>query len=131
MAKEGMDYTVTFRHLAAYHSSNDAKALEAQRFLGVSSGLKDWTTRWSRRLEEDGVDIHGREEVMESANPAYIPRNHLVEEAIKSAVSENDYSQFHKLLAVLENPYEEVVSSVRFGLPPEPHEEVKATFCGT
>ena len=68
---------------------------------------------------------------MGSANPVYIPRNHLVEEAIKYAVSENDYNYFHKLVGVLENPYEEVMSSAKYGLPPEPHEEVKATFCGT
>ncbi|MEE2694415.1 MAG: YdiU family protein [Pseudomonadota bacterium] len=131
IAEEGMDYTVTFRHLVSYHGSNGPRVAAAQRFFGVSKGLKDWIGRWSRRLEEDGVDSRGREAVMESANPVYIPRNHLVEEAIRYAVRENDYSYFHKLIAVLENPYEEVASLARYGLPPEPHEEVKATFCGT
>ena len=131
MSEEGMDYTLTFRHLTSYHGSNGTRAAAARRFFGVSKGLKDWIARWSRRLEEDGVGSNGWQEVMESANPVNIPRNHLVEEAIKYAVSENDYTHFHKLVGVLESPYKEVVSSTKYGLPPEPHEEVKATFCGT
>ena len=131
MAAEGLDYTETFRHLTSYHGSNGARVAAAQHFFGVSKGLKDWIARWSRRLEEDWVGSHGWETVMGSANPVYIPRNHLVEEAIKYAVSENNYNYFHKLVEVLENPYEEVMSSAKYGLPPEPHEEVKATFCGT
>ena len=131
MSEEEMDYTLTFRHLTSYHGSNGTRAAAARRFFGVSKGLKDWIARWSRRLEEDGVGSNGWQEVMESANPVNIPRNHLVEEAIKYAVSENDYTHFHKLVGVLESPYKEVVSSTKYGLPPEPHEEVKATFCGT
>ena len=131
MAKERIDFTLAFRQLAAYHNSNIAKSAEAKRFFKISKGLQNWIARWSRRLEKEGVDSLGREALMESVNPAYIPRNHLVEEAIKYAVSENDFSRFYKLLAVLENPYEEVARSARYGLPPEPHEEVKATFCGT
>jgi uncharacterized protein YdiU (UPF0061 family) len=74
----------------------------------------------------------GRERAasMRLANPAFIPRNHRVEFAL-SAAEDGDSSPFHKLLEILQRPYDDQPESVAYSLPPEPSERVLQTFCGT
>jgi uncharacterized protein YdiU (UPF0061 family) len=47
-----------------------------------SAAFNECTTQWRQRLAEGGHDAEHRQAVMHGANPALIPRNHLVEEAI-------------------------------------------------
>jgi uncharacterized protein YdiU (UPF0061 family) len=68
---------------------------------------------------------------MRRTNPAFIPRNHLVEEAISAAVSKGDFSLFETLLNVLARPYEEQPTFGRYAEPPRPEQVVRQTFCGT
>jgi len=68
---------------------------------------------------------------MRRANPAYIPRNHRVEQAIAAAVEREDYSLFYELLDVLALPYEEREPFAAYAAPPRPDERVTQTFCGT
>ena len=67
---------------------------------------------------------------MEAVNPALIPRNHRIEEAIAAAVY-NDFSFFHRLVDVLATPYVEDLQTADLRLPPTPEERVTRTFCGT
>jgi uncharacterized protein YdiU (UPF0061 family) len=131
MAKEGVDYTVTFRNLSALGLSIAGEVRQAEKFFEHSKGFQEWIVRWNKRLREDGVHAMTHTRVMRSANPAVIPRNHLVEEAIKFAVADGDYSHFHKLVEMVERPYDEAASSTKYALPPRPEEEVTQTFCGT
>jgi uncharacterized protein YdiU (UPF0061 family) len=68
---------------------------------------------------------------MLAANPAYIPRNHRVEEVIRTAEDHGDFAPFEKLHRVLQKPYDEQESVVEYQKPPRPEEIVQATFCGT
>jgi uncharacterized protein YdiU (UPF0061 family) len=68
---------------------------------------------------------------MRAVNPAYIPRNHRVEEAIEAAVTREDFGPFERLVAVLSRPYEEQPAHRHYADPPQPHERVRQTFCGT
>ena len=68
---------------------------------------------------------------MKSVNPAFIPRNHLVEEMIAAAVERADYTPFENLLAVLMQPYEDQPDAQKYAEPPPPSEQVYRTFCGT
>jgi uncharacterized protein YdiU (UPF0061 family) len=71
---------------------------------------------------------------MRRVNPAYIPRNHRVEELISAAVTRSDFTPFEALLDVVTRPYEDRLDEPgvqRFAEPPQPHERVRATFCGT
>lgn len=131
MAKEGMDYTVTFRHLCSLGWDVGAGTREAKKVFQTSKGLRDWSIRWKERLKADGIHAIPSEQLMKLANPAYIPRNHLIEEAIRFAVSEGDYSYFYKLIDVLRNPFESDSASTRYSMPPSPEEAVTQTFCGT
>jgi uncharacterized protein YdiU (UPF0061 family) len=67
---------------------------------------------------------------MRLANPAFIPRNHRVEEAIVAATG-GDLRPFETLLRVLARPYDEQPEDRQLAEPPRPEERVEQTFCGT
>jgi uncharacterized protein YdiU (UPF0061 family) len=68
---------------------------------------------------------------MRLVNPAFIPRNHLIERIIKAAVDHDDYSEMKTLSSILSNPYKEQNVDIDYMSPPEPSEKVYQTFCGT
>ena len=68
---------------------------------------------------------------MRAANPALIPRNHLVEEAISAAVNDGYFQPFESLLTVLSMPYEDQPAFGHYVDPPRPDQVVHNTFCGT
>ncbi len=68
---------------------------------------------------------------MRAVNPAFIPRNHLVEAALRAAVEQEDFQPFEDLLEVLSRPYDDSPALVRYTLSPREDERVLQTFCGT
>jgi serine/tyrosine/threonine adenylyltransferase len=68
---------------------------------------------------------------MRAVNPVFIPRNHRVEAVIEAAVERQDFAPFDELLSVLSKPYQEQPDLARYAEPPQPHERVQQTFCGT
>jgi len=68
---------------------------------------------------------------MQKVNPAVIPRNHLVENAIQEALRENSLEAFEYLIDALKTPFVERPPRDKLVLPPEPQEVVEQTFCGT
>jgi uncharacterized protein YdiU (UPF0061 family) len=68
---------------------------------------------------------------MRAVNPAFIPRNHRVEHVIEAAEQHNDFGPFEELLTVLSRPFEDQPAFAHYAEPPEPHERVHQTFCGT
>jgi uncharacterized protein YdiU (UPF0061 family) len=65
---------------------------------------------------------------MRAVNPAFIPRNHRIEAMIEEAV---ERAPFEELLLVLAKPFEDQASFRRYMDPPQAHERVCQTFCGT
>lgn len=117
MAAGQADFTNTFRALAG----------EAARGQFLDPGAFDsWATTWRQRIasEEDP------EGLMRQVNPAFIPRNHRMEEMIAAAVS-GDLAPFERLMDVLVHPYEDQPEHRNLQNPPRPQEVVPATFCGT
>ena len=110
------DFTVTFRGLS--------KGEEPE-------ALKDWIPAWRERLARDPQTAEERLTLMRSVNPAYVPRNHLVEEMISAAVENQDYAPFETMLRVLMNPYEEQPGSEKYAALPPESETGYRTFCGT
>jgi uncharacterized protein YdiU (UPF0061 family) len=68
---------------------------------------------------------------MQVHNPAIIPRNHRVEEALQAASERNDYTLTHRLLAAMSNPYINAPEYRNYTAPAEPTERIYQTFCGT
>ena len=132
MAENKADFTLTFRHLCEAAASPDADA--GVRILFTDPAAYDaWAEGWRRRLADDGtISAQDRMSVMRAANPAVIPRNHLVEEAIAAAVNNGDFAPLEELIAVLARPYEDVPATLaRYSVPPRPDQVVRQTFCGT
>ncbi len=113
LEKTGTDFTNGFRNLL----SRD-----------VPESMADWKTNWLVRLQQEKTD--DPDATMAAANPAYIPRNHRIEAMIAAAVA-GDFGPFHKLTALLANPFDDQPDMVDFRDPPTPDEVVQRTFCGT
>lgn len=105
-------------------------------FRAIASGSIDMT-RDARlraildRWEKDDTPHDIRQAAMQAASPAYIPRNHQVEKAIRASVDQGDDTHFHRLNAVLAQPYIDQPGAQDFARPAEPEEAVLQTFCGT
>jgi serine/tyrosine/threonine adenylyltransferase len=130
MASNGADFTLTFRRLCDATSRPDGDAAVRSLFTNPSA-FDDWAATWRHRLAEEGEEANERQAAMRAANPAFIPRNHLVEEAITAAVNKGDFSPFESLLTVLSMPYEDQPALGRYADPPRPEQVVHQTFCGT
>lgn len=68
---------------------------------------------------------------MHAANPAVIPRNHKVEEALAAAVSAGDLSVMESLIDALKNPFVESEANLTYRSPAPETGEPYRTFCGT
>ena len=68
---------------------------------------------------------------MQRSNPAVIPRNHNVEEALEAAVARNDHAPLHRLLAAIARPYENRALDADLLAPAPPSAQPYRTFCGT
>lgn len=105
-------------------------------FRAIASGGIDMTRDARLRVvqdrwEEDDTPHEARKAAMLAASPAYIPRNHQVEKAIRASVDEGDDTAFYRLNAVLAQPYTDQPDAQEFARPAEPEEAVLQTFCGT
>ena len=126
MADNEADFTLTFRRLC------DAAADPAVRTLFTDPAAFDsWASRWRWRLGEEAAEPASIREAMRAVNPAYIPRNHLVEAALNAAIERDDFEPFEQLLQVLARPFEERSGLEPYATPPKPEERVLQTFCGT
>jgi len=130
MASNGSDFTLTFRLLGELLRSDDAASRFRLLFADVTT-LDPWLARWHQRLSAEAADPTARYIEMRKANPLYIPRNHLVEEAIAAAVNGGDFAPFESLLAVLSQPFDDQPGRDRYATPPRPDQVVRQTFCGT
>ena len=125
MARNAADFTLTFRRLS------DGDEAGVRSLLADPTALDPWLTRWHRRLSEEGNSPDTVRAAMRAVNPLFIPRNHLVEEALKAAIGRDDFGPFETLLDVLSRPFDDRPGFERFTRPPAPEERVTQTFCGT
>lgn len=130
MAENDADFTLTFRGLADL--LDPAAGTDGPRMLFADPAAFDaWADAWRVRLAEEPMPDADRAAALRAANPAVIPRNHLVEEAIRAAEDHGDLAPFEALLEALARPYEAVAGQERYRLPPRPEQVVRQTFCGT
>ncbi len=124
------DFTLAFRRLSDAGSA-DEDALFLSTFREPDAA-REWLARWRDRLSRDeGRTEADRRAAMRVVNPAFIPRNHRIEQAINAAVEDADFSLFEALLSVLAKPYDDQPGFVAYMERPKPEERVLQTFCGT
>ena len=124
------DFTLTFRRLSAVAEDDAAEADFTATFRDPQA-ITPWLDEWRQRLSRERTSRAERATAMRAVNPAFIPRNHRIEEAIKAAVEDGDFSRFEALLEVTSRPYEDQPNFAAYAEPPKPGEEVLRTFCGT
>ncbi len=130
MAANRADFTLTFRRLcdaAAGPEGDDG----VRTLFADSASYDPWSAAWRLRLAKEPVSASERAAAMRLANPAFIPRNHLVEEVIQAAVTQQDFTPFARLLDAVSRPYEDRPELERYTQPARPEERVTQTFCGT
>ena len=127
MEANGADFTLTFRRMSEAATGDDG----AVRGLFANPAAYDeWAVGWRRRLGEEGASGEERAASMRAVSPAYVPRNHRVEEMIQAALH-GDFGPFETLLRVTSRPYEERAEFMAYEVPARPEELVSQTFCGT
>ena len=130
MHESAADFTLTFRRLC--DASADEKADANVRGLFGDPGAYDtWAARWRARLTNDRLEPNARAQAMRNVNPAFIPRNHRVEQVLDAAIEHEDFSPFADLLTVLSRPHEDQESFADYANPPRTSQRVFQTFCGT
>ena len=95
-----LDYSNFFRFLANY--PNDSYSAN-----NGDDELKSWLNQYLKLVEREGVSHAERKTQMDSANPKYILRTHLLQSALDKALKESDFSEIKRLRIILENPFEE------------------------
>ncbi len=120
------DFTLAFRRLAELAAGTAG----VQSLFDFPASFTEWLKRWQQRCELESTDSHNRGKKMLSTNPAFIARNHRVEQAIASAYR-GDFALFHRLQDRLQQPFDWNAEDADLATPPRPQEVVQQTFCGT
>ncbi|APB72478.1 YdiU family protein [Paenibacillus polymyxa] len=123
MQKHRADYTNTFRALTL-NKLEDTVLFSTAEFT-------QWHEQWQARLGRQQESQASSYQLMRSSNPAIIPRNHRVEEALEAAVEREDYRVMEQLLEVLSNPYAYSTEQEIYSTLPEESTCPYRTFCGT
>ena len=130
MAANNADFTLTFRRLGGL-SGQDAHDDDSMRALfDDPASFDEWAVKWRALLAKEARGDADRQAVMRKTNPAYIPRNHRVEQVIAAAL-EGDLGPFDILMDILAKPFDEQPDNAAYQAPPQPEEVVHETFCGT
>lgn len=122
LEEEALDHTSTFRALSLGNAADiEVKDLET---------FDEWVKKWQSALENKDQASEDAYRLMKSVNPAVIPRNHLVEEALFHAVKTDDMSKVEKLVEIFKDPYSDEHDEY-YRRPPKEEEMIQNTFCGT
>lgn len=122
MHKYDADYTNTF-HALTFDNLSDISLFETESFT-------KWYEIWQARLGRQKESKDLSHELMKNSNPAVIPRNHRVEEAL-AAAEKGDYSVMERLLDILSKPYAHLKEQADYATLPTKCDSPYRTFCGT
>ena len=122
MHQKKADYTNTFCYLMNKFEKN-IEVYKDKNFIF-------WKKKWEDRIKLNNCSFENSLDIMSKVNPIVIPRNHIVEEALKFATEKGDLNKVNKLLRTLRDPYSDIHVSSIYQLPPL-SEENYVTYCGT
>ena len=120
MHKNKVDYTNTFCHLMSFQTQND--------IVYENNEFSDWKKRWQERLSQTSSS-EKYINLMRSVNPLVIPRNHIVEDALKKA-NQGNFEPINNFLKILSSPYTDQKHITEYQIPSQSDENYQ-TFCGT
>ena len=121
------DMTSAFRALSQAARGDDAVI---HRLLVDASAFDRWAARWRSRLAEEARSPADAAAAMDHVNPVYIPRNHLVEDALTVATT-GDLAPYERLLDVVTHPFDVRPGLDAYAEQAPPDRGPCRTFCGT
>ena len=116
-----IDFTLSFRDLSKIVNEN---LLPKNSIFAKSKGFNDWYLKWKKEINQNEIS-----DEMNLNNPCYIPRNHLIEDALIKAI-EGDMSEINFMINLFESPYIERNIPQKYLMPSNSGEQY-VTFCGT
>ncbi|MGX4599176.1 protein adenylyltransferase SelO [Faecalimicrobium sp. JNUCC 81] len=122
MEKYNEDFTNTFIALT-FNKNNDKGMFNTEEF-------SNWNNVWQERLKRQPQSKELVHQLMKESNPAVIPRNHSVEEAIEAA-DKGDFNIMINLLNAISRPYEHSKDQEKYSELPKTSSCAYRTFCGT
>lgn len=122
MQKYRADYINTFRALTL-------DKMEDTILFGKKE-FNSWYEQWQERLNAQDESRESAYQFMRKSNPAVIPRNHRVEEAL-SAAEQGDLTVMEQLLKILSDPFTYSQEQVDYTTLPVQSDCKYQTFCGT
>jgi uncharacterized protein YdiU (UPF0061 family) len=118
------DYTNTFVELM-YPGTIKDKIFELESF-------KLWNDEWRKLLAEHTISTETAQKIMQKTNPIYIPRNQIVEAALKAATEKGNMQEINKLNQILLEPYALNNFDLNYMKVPLLNETLNyKTYCGT
>lgn len=149
LQEDEIDYTQAFWQLAN-ELTDSSGSLVSEKSASAESAFVDptapaaslfarpdgylaWRQRWLQRIGENQRAVKHTIDAMRSVNPALIPRNHRIAEAITEVEESGSLKHFYTLLNAWKTPYNMPTSELELELyqAPSKAEEVQRTFCGT
>ncbi|MBV1877876.1 MAG: YdiU family protein [Pseudomonadales bacterium] len=133
MTEQASDFTLTFRYLAdLVDAKSAAKSVSgvAEEFQ-LDDAFKPWIARWQQRLAAENVPPEALKIRLLTANPIFIPRNHLIQAAIEAATNQQNFQPFNELVDLLSKPFDFKADFAHYARPPNADQIVQNTFCGT
>jgi uncharacterized protein YdiU (UPF0061 family) len=122
MTRQSADFTNTFRTLSAGPAAAESLRADAE----LAAWYRRLSERWARQPQSQ-ADVDA---LMRRHNPAFIPRNHLVEDALLAATESQDLTVMQRLLDVLATPYDHERHLPAYSTPGRTDRSYR-TFCGT
>ncbi len=108
LAESETDYHIFFRNLSCVSSDGSFKESPwLAQLCAASGGWHEWICEYARRLRENSLPDPERKKLMDSVNPRYVLRKHIMETAIRAAIEREDYSEIEKVKRIFENPFSE------------------------
>lgn len=100
-------------------------------FLQMDSLPGDDFDVWREQLKKRTAQEKKESVVLNQSNPLFLPRNHLVEGAIREATQNNNAKPFENLISVIKTPFVPHPGFESLQKPATPEQRVEVTFCGT
>jgi uncharacterized protein YdiU (UPF0061 family) len=127
MTSARVDHTTFFRHLGRAVAGDDRPLVD---IVGDDVALLDWLDRWRTLRSADRRPAEVVAAAMDDVNPLYVPRNHLVEEAL-AAAGDGNLGPCTDLLDALADPFTQRPRLERYAEPAPSSFGPYRTFCGT
>ena len=122
-----VDYTLAWRRLA---DALEGVSNSLEAMFPSANVIRPWLERWRGRICQQSTSQTAA--AMRAVNPLYLPRNHLVEEALAAATEHADLTKFTRLLEAVSHPYDDVPEHADYAQPaPRDFTDCYKTFCGT